>query len=142
MIVCGEADYGSFVILVKRNCDRILIFLRNPSAEAHFFGRTKSTVAVFLLPLCLAFEGETGMWDCLKAGGRDFPFGNLAISVCAPLDAAEGLFDLIKCVLLFCENRECEVTVVGIAARVALMLATSRCLATFRSVADGVAGHA
>ena len=130
-----------FVVVVKRNCYRIFIFLRDTTAEAHFIGRTEPTVAIFLLPIRLLLNGEAGKWDGFQAGDRDLVSGHLAVPVGAFLDAVEGLFDLVEGVLFLREDGKCEIAVVGIAARIALVLAAAGCLAALRRVADCIAGH-
>jgi len=52
----GGRDMDLIIAVVKRNCDRIRIFLMSTSTEADFVGRAESAIAIFLLPFLLTFN--------------------------------------------------------------------------------------
>ena len=125
------ADIDSIIVAVKRNRKGISIFLRDSPAETDFVGRAEPTIPIFLLPIRLFLNGKAGEWDGFEASGRDLVAAHFTIPVNSLGDPEESLLDLVKCVLFIREDGQREITVVGIAARIALVLAAARGLTAF-----------
>ena len=92
----GDADNALIFVFVKGNSVGIFIIRGISPAEADFIGWTEAAVAVFLLPLCLLFDGQAGERNDFQTGLRNLAVGDFADSIGSSLDSAERLLDLVR----------------------------------------------
>ena len=84
-----------FVVVVKRNCNRFFIFLRDTTAEAHLIGWTETAISIFFLPLRLTFNGQTGEGNRFQTCGRYFKLRNFTNAVSPGFHPAQRLLDFV-----------------------------------------------